>query len=228
MSEPNRWEAFARENAESFILGETAPAGDPAASAERFFESGRKTASRVFEEVADQLRGRDLAIEFGCGVGRLLIPMAERFTRVLGVDIAPTMLAKLEANCERFGVSNAGAMLTGEGWDEAGRADLAYSWLVFQHIADFSVIQANVHRLASALKRDGVAFLQFDTRRSSIPYRLRNALPDSTLPRLWRRGIRRIRRSPGQLAALFDEAGFQRIRERGAGTHQHVFTLRKA
>ena len=41
-----------------------------------------------------------------------------------------------------------------------------------------------------------MALLQFDTRRASLSYRLRNALPDPLLPRPWRRGIRRIRHPP--------------------------------
>jgi hypothetical protein len=72
-----------------------------------------------------------------------------------------------------------------------------------------------------------MALLQFDTRRPTAAYRLRNALPDVFLPRPWRQGIRRIRRSPSQLAALFDDAGLQLVRELGPQTEEHVFILRK-
>ncbi|MHC4416680.1 MAG: class I SAM-dependent methyltransferase [Planctomycetota bacterium] len=181
----------------------------------------------MLQQLAGELPGRDLAIEIGCGVGRLLIPMAERFSRVIGVDIAPTMLQKLGAHCERFGIANAEARLIDESWDRRGDADLVYSWLVFQHIADPRLIESSVQRLAGALKPAGAALLQFDTRRPSAAYRLRNALPDPVLPRPWRRDIRRIRRTPAHLAALFDSAGLQVVRELAPRTAEHVFILRK-
>jgi SAM-dependent methyltransferase len=226
MPQPNRWEAFAREDAELYIVGRSVPADDDEAR-DRFFHSGRDTAAWMLDQVADELPGRDLAVEIGCGVGRLLIPMAQRFSRVIGVDVAPTMLAKLRANCERFGIANAEASLIDEPWDRRGAADLVYSWLVFQHIADFELIESTVQRLAGALEAAGVALLQFDTRRVSAAYRLRNAQPDLFLPRPWRRGIRRIRRRPSQLEDLFEAAGLTPVRQQGAGTDQHVFILRK-
>ncbi len=58
-------------------------------------------------------------------------------------------------------------------------------------------------------------------------YRLRNALPDISLPRPWRRGIRRIRRSPHVLAKILTHARLQVVREEGKGTAEHVFVLRK-
>ena len=67
------------------------PAGDGEA-VDRFFASGRDTTAWMLDQVAGELPGRDLALEIGCGIGRLLIPMARRFSRVIGVDVAPTML----------------------------------------------------------------------------------------------------------------------------------------
>ncbi len=226
MPQPNRWEAFARKDAEFYILGRSVPEGDAQALHE-FFESGRGTVSWMLDEVAGDLPGRDLAIEIGCGVGRLLIPMAERFSQVVGVDVAPTMLRKLSANCDRIGIDNAEPMLADEPWERRGEADLVYSWLVFQHVGGFGLIESTVRRLTRTLKPGGVALLQFDTRRVSAAYRLRNVLPDALLPRPWRRGIRRIRRSPARLAALFDAAGLQVLREIGPRTEEHVFILRK-
>ena len=36
---------------------------------------------------------REVAVDFGCGVGRLTQPLARQFRRVIGVDISPTMVA---------------------------------------------------------------------------------------------------------------------------------------
>ncbi len=222
----NRWEAFARENAEYYVLTGIGRSAGPAAI-EQFFESGREAAAAVMRDVADLLPGHELAVEFGCGVGRLLIPMARYFDRLVGVDIAPTMIEKLNANCRRFGVQNVTGVLADEPWERSCGADLIYSWLVFQHIEDIGIIKDSVHRLTAALKPGGVALLQFDTRPQTQAYRLRNALPDILLPRPWRRGIRRIRRSHHVLAKLLTAAGFERVRDEGKGTQEHVFVLRK-
>ena len=126
----------------------------------------------------------------------------------------------------RYGIANAEAMLADDAWDRPGEAHLVYSWLVLQHLEDFELITTTVRRLAGALAADGVALLQFDTRRASAAYRLRNALPDVLLPRLWRRGIRRIRRKPSQLERLFETAGLACLDQQGADTELHVFVLR--
>jgi SAM-dependent methyltransferase len=226
MPDPDRWEAFAREDAELYILGRSAPDHDDDAR-EQFFRSGRATAAWMLDQLGDELPGRELAIEIGCGVGRLAIPMAECFTRVIGVDIAPTMLRKLDANCRRFGRTNVLAMPVDATWDRDEDADFVYSWLVLQHIADTALIASLAERAAGALKSAGILLLQFDTRRSSPVYRARNAVPDALLPRPWRRGIRRVRRSPAMLNALFASVGLNLVREIGPRTAEHVFILQK-
>ena len=229
MSKPpdNRWEHFAREDAEYYVLTGIGRSAD-AAGLEQFFESGREAAAAIMREVADLLPGHALAVEFGCGVGRLLIPVAPHFDRLIGVDVAPTMIEKLNANCRRFGVQNVTGVLADEPWERSCGADLVYSWLVFQHIEDIGIIEDSLSRLAAALKTRGVALLQFDTRPRTQAYRLRNALPDILLPRPWRRGIRRIRRSPDDLAKILTDAGLQPVRQEGKGTAEHVFIVRKA
>ncbi|MHC4107527.1 MAG: class I SAM-dependent methyltransferase [Planctomycetota bacterium] len=222
----NRWEGFARENAEYYVLTGIGRSAD-AAALEQFFESGREAVEAMLRDVADLLPGHELALEFGCGVGRLLIPMARHFDRLIGVDIAPTMIEKLNAYCRRFGVQNVTGILADEPWERSCGAGLIYSWLVFQHIEDMGIIEDSLRRLTAALRPGGVALLQFDTRARSPVYRVRNTLPDVLLPRPWRRGIRRIRRSSDDLAKILTDAGFERVREEGKGTEQHVFIVRK-
>ncbi len=224
MTDSDRWENFARRDAAFYITGRSIDTGD-AAAREQFFESGRKTASRLFGQVRDDLPGTGLVIEIGCGVGRLLLPMAEHFDRAIGVDVAPTMLARLEDNCGRFGIENTEPMLADDGWDRRDSADFVYSWIVFQHVEDLATIQTMVRRASTALKPGGVALLQFDTRPRTAAHLVRNALPDVVLPRRWRRGIRRIRRRPDRIAAILDAAGLRTLRKRGEGTDNHVVTL---
>jgi len=221
-----RWERFAREDAEYYILtGLETQRG--ATSLDAFFASGREQARAILERCAPYLPGHDVAIEIGCGVGRVTLPVAQRFARVVGVDVSPTMLEKLEENATRAAVV-VEPMGADEAWDEPGRADLVFSVLVFQHVEQIAEIARYARRIARALKPNGVAYLQFDTRRRSLPYRLRNLLPDAVLPRPWRRGIRRIRRSPDSVRELLRAAGLEVAEEVGAGTENHVFVMRPA
>ena len=168
------------------------------------------------------------AIEIGCGPGRLAIPVARRFERVTGIDVAPTMLARLAENCRARQIANVAACLPDEPWDVPESADLVYSLQVFQHIPDRSVIQRYLERAAIALRPDGIGYLHFDSRPKRAAYHLRALVPDRLLPRPWRRGIRRIRRSPAEIAQLLAAAGLRRVREHGRGTVDHVVIVARS
>lgn len=229
MSKPEpRWEQFARDAAEFYIRTESTSYSSEDAMQE-FFRSGEADVSRIVEEAGPWLgERRGVALEIGCGVGRLTIPSARRFGRVVAVDIAPTMLRKLAENCDRAGVSNVEGHTPDRPWQERGPVDLAYSRWVMQHIPEFEIIEDYIRRVAQALHPEGVAHLQFDTRPDSLTYRVRNALPDFVLPRVWRRGIRRIRRSREHLTATFARHGLRVVHEIEVGGAEHVFILKRA
>ena len=71
---------------------------------EDFLETGRSWIAEVVryvEEVCPSA-GRDRALDFGCGVGRLTQALAEHFRRCDGIDIAPSMIRRAE-ELNRFG-----------------------------------------------------------------------------------------------------------------------------
>jgi cyclopropane fatty-acyl-phospholipid synthase-like methyltransferase len=220
------WERFAREDAEYFILTESGRR-DTEARRALFLDSGQRVAHRILGEVRGLLPGHDLAIEIGCGVGRILLPMSRCFERVYGVDISPTMLARLQQNAREQGRANIHGYLPDQAWSEEQRADLIYSWIVFQHLEQIDTIRSYVERASRALKPGGIAFWQLDTRPVTTAERVRNARPDCALPRAWRRGIRRIRRSRADLMALFRNCGLELVAEDRPGTELHVFVLRR-
>ena len=108
-----------------------------------------------------------------------------------------------------------------------GTVSYAYSFLVFQHIADFEIIDNYIKRIAGCLKENGIAQLQFDTRSKSLIYKIRNNLPDFLLPKNQRKGIRRIRRNPKMLRNAFHEYELQIEKEIKPGTATHTFVLKK-
>src|ERR1041384_981673 len=46
-------------------------------------------------------------LDFGCGVGRLVLPFARRASEVVGADISPEMLEEARRNTTSFGLTNA-------------------------------------------------------------------------------------------------------------------------
>ncbi|MEU2349086.1 class I SAM-dependent methyltransferase [Modestobacter sp. NPDC049651] len=59
-----------------------------------FFASGEVAVAELLALTDPPPTGR--ALDFGCGVGRLTLPLARHFREVVGVDIAPSMLALAE------------------------------------------------------------------------------------------------------------------------------------
>jgi SAM-dependent methyltransferase len=217
-----KWEKYAKEDALFYIW-------PPYAGDESYFwEGGKRDAAEIFKEVQDLISGSSTAIEIGCGVGRLLIPMCSHFQRCIGVDIARPMLDKLLESAERFGVrQQVAAFHVSEPWHRES-ADFVYSFLVLQHIADWRVIVDYVQRISACLREQGVAFLQFDTRPATVSYRLRNLLPDVLLPRVWKTGVRRIRRKRPPIVDTLSKSSLSVVKEIGAGTDRHIFVVKKA
>ena len=110
---------------------------DDAARAD-FFATGEahveQVLSTIARHVAPDLR-IDRALDFGCGVGRLLLPFGNRFKEVAGVDISEDYLAETAANARKAGLSNLQLVthleeLSAKGLDY----DLLHSCIVFNHI----------------------------------------------------------------------------------------------
>ncbi len=73
-------------------------------------------------------------LDFGCGVGRLTIPLASRSENVTGIDVSPSMLREAEKNCSERKAVNADFR---PGLDSLGsdqRFDFINSYIVLQHI----------------------------------------------------------------------------------------------
>ena len=67
-----------------------------------FFLAGENEIADVFRVVTERLDSSfqpRRALDFGCGVGRMLIPLAARCDQVVGVDVADSMLAEAARNC---------------------------------------------------------------------------------------------------------------------------------
>jgi SAM-dependent methyltransferase len=128
------WDVLARDSAlESILTGKAASTWD----ADQFFATGRAHVARIMREVECRLPdlGRRAALDFGCGVGRVTVPFAAHFEKVVGVDAAPAMIARArqmhatQPRC-RFVLNRRGHLRK----FGSGSFDLVHSALVLQHI----------------------------------------------------------------------------------------------
>lgn len=108
------------------------------ASRDEFFLTGERHVDDVYSVIQSKLRPgfrADRVLDFGCGVGRLLIPFAQRAQVAVGVDISPGMLAEAKKNCAERGVGNARLLQVDEMDSlDPHSFDLVHSFIVFQHI----------------------------------------------------------------------------------------------
>jgi SAM-dependent methyltransferase len=124
-----------------------------------FLESGEADIALLLPAIS-ALLGREVpltsVLDFGCGAGRLTIPLARRAVRVVACDVAPSVLDHARNNVRDAGLSNVAFV---EAREVEGQFDFICSLLVFQHIrpAEGYKIIRNLLRLLSP---HGVAVLQ--------------------------------------------------------------------
>ncbi len=128
----NDWEKLARREPYFPVL-----TNEGAAAA--FFESGEEDIASLLTAIHSVL-GREIALtsslDFGCGAGRLTLPLARRATSVVACDTAPTILAHARKNATDAGLQNV-TFLTPDELPALPPAsfDFVCSLLVFEHIA---------------------------------------------------------------------------------------------
>ena len=103
-----------------------------------FFTSGAEHVERLFaiiRETIDPEFAPRRALDFGCGVGRVTIPLARRVAQVVGVDVSDSMLDEANKNCEEAGVRNVTLIKSDDSLENlSGDFDFLHSFIVFQHI----------------------------------------------------------------------------------------------
>lgn len=135
-----------------------------ATSDAQFWASGAPDLDGLILDGLD-LDTRAAVLEIGCGVGRLLRPLAARAARVVGVDIAPAMVE--QGRNLLADLPNVSLQVTQGRFDGIPEAslDLVYSFAVFQHIPAKNVIAGYVDEAARVLRSGGVLKIQVDGRR---------------------------------------------------------------
>lgn len=161
--------------------------GSIAQNRDAFFRSGEEFIAELLMQADRRFGGkqqRRSALDFGCGVARLTIPLARRFEHVDGADVSAFMLDEARNNCKSFAIDNARFHLTNgkieyRRWPR--RYDFVNSYIVLQHIPlrrGYAIIDS----LLGLLADDGVAMLHVSLRRNFPPmrataYQIRHKVP---------------------------------------------------
>jgi SAM-dependent methyltransferase len=103
-----------------------------------------------------------LALEYGCGPGRMLLRMAPLFARVDGVDISPEVIEVARRRCAALPAPPRLFVTNGDGLpaEIEGVYDLVYSVICLQHICVYSIRYRIFESLFRALKPGGVLTFQ--------------------------------------------------------------------
>ncbi len=144
---------------------------DPA----EFFETGKREIADILQYVGKLgLRlERRCALDFGCGVGRLSQALAEHFERVVGVDIAESMVERAR-EFNRHGGRVEYRVNTASDLHilESGSFDFVYSNITLQHIPPGPAAEY-IRDFFRVLRPGGVAIFQVPSGKPYEPGSLR-------------------------------------------------------
>ena len=133
-------------------------------SRQDFFDSGSEYIDVIVNKIIKHIDPEfapDNSLDFGCGVGRLLIPISNISKQSSGVDVSASMLKEAKVNLKEFSISNA-ALIESDDCSSLKPLsfDFVHSFIVFQHIPvkHGMLILDNI---MSSLKHGGVGVLHF-------------------------------------------------------------------
>jgi SAM-dependent methyltransferase len=172
------WDGRAARDAHFSIWGDPSVSNPEQLDASAFARSGEVSA----QQLLPLINPTSTCLEIGCGIGRILKPLAQHCNRVIGVDISPNMIAK--AREYLAGVRNF-ELIVGDGATLPGVSDqsldLVYSLLVMIHVDKRSAYRY-FREIQRVLRPGGLALLQFQNMLSPKGLELFQGVVDSDYP----------------------------------------------
>lgn len=118
-----------------------------------YFESGNRYLTDLWAAIRQHVAPEfnpGIAVDFGCSVGRVAIPLAARCRSVLGLDVSRDALAEAEKNAARRGVSNARWLPSDDDLTRIDQSiDFFHSYNVLQHMP----VERGLHVVERALSK---------------------------------------------------------------------------
>jgi SAM-dependent methyltransferase len=129
-----------------------------------FFESGKTQVDYILNVIRKHINSSfspKKVLDFGCGVGRLLVPFTSVAPEVFGLDVSPSMLKEARRNCDEQRAPHVRLLLSSDDLTALTETfDLIHSCIVFQHIP-VQRGRAILARLLRHISPGGVGALQF-------------------------------------------------------------------
>ena len=163
-----KWQQYGKsEPYWSVIVSEDYKTTNITENIDRFYATGVDDvdlALRAVSRAGIDPSGFRAAIDFGCGVGRLTLALANRIGTVTGVDISPGHVALARKRAQAHGANNVSFEIISSVADilAIDKADFIMSLIVIQH--NPPPVMAEIFRmLLDRLNVNGVAYIQIPT-----------------------------------------------------------------
>ena len=151
---------------------------------EDFFRSGYNHVNDVIENIRTHIDSTftiKKALDFGCGVGRLLIPLSDLAEIATGIDVSDSMLKECRKNCKERSINNVTLCKSDDTLScLKDKYDFIYSFVVFQHIP-VSRGERIFKNLIDHLEEGGISVVHFtygkENRAMRIMGLLKNHVP---------------------------------------------------
>jgi SAM-dependent methyltransferase len=212
------WDERALENSRYYIV-----TGDWETE-EKFERSGESAVAEMLADVDGLLPPESVVLEIGCGIGRMLKPLARRFRFVYGVDVSPHMIWQAK---ERLRSVKNVEVWANNGRDveylKDGEIDGAFSFIVFQHIPDAGVIANYLREIRRVLRSGGVFKFQVHGRPDTLDAAAEELASDKST---WRG----VRFTQPEIIRLTENAGLSVLSSYfrptpGAPPHQYLWVI---
>ena len=157
-----QWSRWGAQDPYRGVLGVGSDSMSDAAVRAKFFASGDEDVGLVLDAIERRApgfvaRGGEV-LDFGCGVGRLMVAFARRGFRVTGVDVSPDIIKVAQQNLVEF-AGRTGFVALGD--IAPGRVfEVVHSHIVIQHIRPVQGMPI-VARLMELVRPGGFLAIQF-------------------------------------------------------------------
>jgi ubiquinone/menaquinone biosynthesis C-methylase UbiE len=215
------WDRFARKDPMWAIL--TSPGTEGGKwDREAFLRSGDEHVAglvRYLDGIGLGLPARrERALDFGCGIGRLTLPLASHFRHVDGIDISELMLRQAaELNGIPDRVTYHHNQTDDLGRFPADSFDFVYTYITLQHVEP-KYAKRYIEEFVRILHPEGLAVFHVPTAVRNRRERLRQAIPEVfALVGMLRRGIPAVME-----AHAIPESEVVEVVEHAGGRVEHV------
>jgi SAM-dependent methyltransferase len=146
---------------------------------------GASELAALFGRLGADPRG-GVCVEVGCGPGRMTAKLAERFDRVVALDISPAMIERARGSIEATNVEF--RVISGLRLDGVADAvaDAVVCYLVLQHLPRRRLVEGFMREFARVLKASGEAFVQLPVLERGARPRAWRLLRTVSVPLLYR------------------------------------------